>query len=483
MSKKYAISFFLFVLVIASVLVVIKVQKPTPEAVTEDTHDQKIVPLIEKQVDLAPWTRANIDWRQFEGSHLSVLADAQAGFNALYQQVPIFEALTGIKVEFDSVEQAAMRKKREVDLSAGSGIYDVFPIGVTFLGTAYYNNWFEFLDLYLTDSNLTDQEWYDFEDLSENSISLCKKEGQLCSIPFDYSAPILFYRKDLFEKYGLQVPDTYEEVAVMKKQMQKALEADGIKDVYGFASRTRIGAGMNTWTVIPCLRAYGADVLDEQWRVVLNSPQGIEALKAYNDMSNGYGNPPDSRVLHFYDIRRLFKEGKLAAAFLASHYFNEIDTPEKSVIWDKWDAALTPQGPVARETSPWAWSLSISKASKNKKAAWLFIQWATSKETADLLHDGGAPARLSTWESEHYTSMKSEGLVATMKWILTEGTISMVQSGIVEFPEVGEVISSAFSEIFYGAPVQEKLDEAALKVEDIMSKGTTSKRKNEESID
>ena len=96
--------------------------------------------------DLSPWQQANINWRQFAGSQLSVLADAQPAFMALRPYLPLFEQLTGIWVGYQNVEQDEMRQKRRLDLASGGGIYDIVPIGITSLGEAYENGWLEWLD-------------------------------------------------------------------------------------------------------------------------------------------------------------------------------------------------------------------------------------------------------------------------------------------------------------------------------------------------
>lgn len=441
----------------------------------QNTVEKDVVslPPEAKIVDLSPWQAANINWRQFEGTELSVLADAQPAFRALTPHLHLFEALTGIRVGYQTVEQHEMRDKRQLDLESRAGIYDVVPIGVTFLSQAYHNKWLTPLNSFLSNPLLTDADWYDFEDISANSISLCKKEEQLLSVPFDYSAPIYFYRTDLYTKYGIEPPDTFEDVIEAKHKLQRALDNDGVKDTWAFATRTRTGAGLNTWTVIPTIRAYGGKMYDEQWKPVFDSPQAVQAMEVYRDMVTGFGSPPDATLLHFYEIRELFKSGKLGATILASHMFSEMNTLEKSPIWDKWDAVPMPRGSEARHTSPWAWAFSINSASRNKDAAWLFIQWASSKPTAKLLTDGGGSPRLSVLESEDFKAANPPGVVHSIRWMIQEGTNSPMQTGMAEFPIVGNIASEAFSQIFHGSDVYESLHKAVLESDKAMEGGPT----------
>lgn len=422
--------------------------------------------------DISPWLNAQINWRQFSGTTLSVLANTQPAFRALEKKLPYFEKLTGIKVGFHVLPQARMRAVRRVDLAAGAGIYDVVPIGISYLGEAYRNGWLEPLQAYFDNPQLTDACWYDLADITPGSLALSSINGEMLALPFDFFAPVFFYRKDLFQRYGLAVPDTYEELLKMKIALQMALERDEKQNMYAFASRTRAGAGLNTWTVIPVIRAYGGAMMDESLRPVFNSPQAKHAVRVYRDMVTGYGSPPGAQMLNFHEIREQFKEGRLASVIAASDLFAEMDSPEESVIWDKWEAAPMPRGPRTRATSLWSWGFAVNASGQHKNAAWLFLQWASSKETAILLHHDDAPARASLWHSDVYDYLDAPGFISVSRWLLNQRDIDPIQNGIAEFPRAGEVASQAFNEIFFGAPVAATLDQAVIRVEQIMQSGS-----------
>ena len=252
-----------------------------------------------------------------------------------------------------------------------------------------------------------------------------------------------------------------------------ALEADGLHDMYAFASRTRAGAGLNTWTVIPVIRAYGGEVLDGALTPVFNSPQAINALHVYRDMVTGYGSPPGAPMLNPHEIHEQFIQGNLAAVIAASSLFTEMDSPKKSVIWDKWDVAPMPRGPEARATSLWSWGYAINAQARHKDAAWLFLQWASSKETAMLLRSIGGPARTSLLQSGVYDYLNASGFISVSRWIMDQRDVDPIQRGLPEFPEAGRVASQAFNEIFFGAPVTPTLNQAVIRVEQIMQSGSS----------
>ncbi|MCQ8877682.1 extracellular solute-binding protein [Pseudoalteromonas shioyasakiensis] len=422
------------------------------------------------ETSLSHWQQAKIDWRAHQGAHINVLADQQPAFSALKPYLPLFEELTGISVGFHALEQSKMRHRRTADLEKGLGLYDVLPMGVTFLGQAHAKGYLAPLTPYLENPTLTDLDWYKISDISRNSLALSRIDGTLLSLPFDFSAPIYFYRKDLFTEFDLAVPDTYEDLLKTKLALQHALDTSPQhKGVRAFAARTLPGAGLNTWTILPIIRAYGGQIITQDEQATSNSQAVRTAVTLYRDLVTGYGNPDNSQILHFYQIRELFKQGKLASAIIASHFYNEIDTPEESIIWDKWEAAPLPKGPYSRETSPWAWSFAINAKSANKSAAWLFIQWATSEQTATLLSTGGSPPRQQIWQKQLFNLVNKPGFNNTMLWVFEHATPSYIQSGITLFPEIGEIISHAYSQIFYGADVSNTLDSSNKKITQLLN--------------
>ncbi len=71
----------------------------------------------------------SIDWQQFKGTRLNVLATAMPVAEIYKEHISQFEALTGIKVNIELLNDGDRRKKQIVDFSSGTGEYDVGNIG------------------------------------------------------------------------------------------------------------------------------------------------------------------------------------------------------------------------------------------------------------------------------------------------------------------------------------------------------------------
>ena len=246
-----------------------------------------------------------------------------------------------------------------------------------------------------------------------------------------------------------------------------------MENTYDFKTRAMRGAGRNTWTTTACNRDYGRDVIDENYNCVLTSPEVAKAIGVYKDMITGYGSPPGSEAMGFYEMVDMFASGHLASMIAGVDHIVFINDSSKSKVADKWEAALIPRGPVARMTSPWAWSLAINSSSRVKKPAWLFMQWASSQSTMELLGTTISPSRLEVWGSEQFKALNRPGWIEAAKWSWSEGTLSIFRSGLPEFPEIGEIASVAYSDIFFGGSIEENLSEACKKINAVMSIGPT----------
>ena len=185
------------------------------------------------------------------------------------------------------------------------------------------------------------------------------------------------YRKDLYDAKGLKPADTYDELVANAKAL-----TDANARTYGLALRGFAGAGQNMYIYPSLLRGFGGG-----WGsgndVVVNSPEAVKALTWYVDTLTAYA-PPAVRNWNWPDIADAFSQGTVATYIDAHSSAAVITNPEKSKVVGKIAYARWPKGPNGkRVTSIWNWGFPINAAltDKQKKATWLFIEWAASAET------------------------------------------------------------------------------------------------------
>jgi len=79
------------------------------------------------------------------------------------------------------------------------------------------------------------------------------------------------------------------------------------------------------------------------------------------------------------------------------------EDPSKSQIVGKIGYAPFPAGPAGRRPVMEVWSAAVASKSKKKEAAYLYVQWAASKETSLKAHLKGSPSvRASVWKDPKF---------------------------------------------------------------------------------
>lgn len=371
-------------------------------------------PAVEAPVAEAPVAAVDVNWKQYEGTTLNLLLISHPFVDALKPLLPEFEAKTGMKVNLEVLAEQPGFEKLLSDLSSGTGSYDAFmtdPLHNWQYATA---GWVEPLDSYLTDPTKTNIAEYDQADFMPGIWNAGKwtlvpmegmGEGQTWAVPINFESYLLAYRPSILKEKGIAVPTTYDEYYEAAKAL--TYEKDGQK-VYGTITRFDKYWDLTYLTFGTMLQSYGAGLLDEQGNVAVCSPQSIAAtelfIKTIKDTS-----PEGAAAFTWYEALQGFASGQYAMSLDEADLFAPTyENPEESQISEDVGYALTPLGPDGKRLAgAWVWEMSINSASKNKDAAWLFLQWLTSKDVITRTNIAGNmnPVRASSWESAELMSI------------------------------------------------------------------------------
>ena len=298
-------------------------------------------------------------------------------FENLITLQPQFEALTGVKLRFEKVPPGQIRQKALLDLSSKTATYATHAADPMYYPLYVSNNWVEPLDKYLDDATLTDKAWFNHDDIIKAWRDADSIGGKPYGIPYDGEVTVQVYRKDLYDAKGLKPADTYDQLVANAKAL-----TDASTRTYGLALRGFSGAGQNMYIYPSLFRGFGGSWMQGN-SVVVNSPQAVQALQWYVDTLTAYA-PPAVRNWNWPDIADAFSQGTVATYIDAHSSAAVITNPEKSKVVGKIAYARWPKGPNGkRVTSIWNWGFPINAAltEKQKKATWLFIEWAASAET------------------------------------------------------------------------------------------------------
>ncbi|UCF91718.1 MAG: sugar ABC transporter substrate-binding protein [Desulfobacterales bacterium] len=347
---------------------------------------------------LNPAVQAGNPYEKFKGTTIVVNFPAHAHYDAAMTVIPEFTQQTGIKVEVDKLQYMRMHEKQLLEMSKPQGDYDLISY-VCMWKTEYVNKGLLTpLAPFITNAKLADPN-YDFDDLIPAYVGTTglvggKKGYQpgvsaaLYGIPFGSETSILAYRKDIFDKYGLKAPETYDDM-LQAARVIKEKESG----MYGVTSRGASGHQVgHAWLLH--LTPFGGEVFDDNWEPAFHKEPSLKAIGVLKEIVET--GPPGIPSFGFSEMMNSFLQGQAAMWLDSTAIAGMVRNPKVSKIEGKVAYTLHPKG-VVRSSETGGFGIAIPANSQNKEAAFLFMQWLTSKEQdKQIALAGGHPCRLST---------------------------------------------------------------------------------------
>ena len=334
----------------------------------------------------------------YAGETLVVNFPAHPHYDAVMRVLPVFTEQTGIRVEVDQLQYLKMRERQTLELTKNRGDYDLIAYVVFSKADYVYADQLENLAKYFMNPRLADPN-YDAADLIDGYVGnigvaggekgyLPGPTGSLFGIPFGSETSILGYRKDIFEKHGLDVPETYDELLDLACRIPELEPGMG-----GLASRAASGHHASHAFLLH-LAPLGGRIFDDAWEPIVNNEAGVEAAEALKTIVDC--GPEGSQTFGFAEAGAAFLQGNTAMFLDSTVFAGQVEDPERSKVVGKVGWAPHPMG-VRRGSQTGGFGIAIPRNAENKEAAFLLMQWLTSKEADKLVAlAGGNPSRYST---------------------------------------------------------------------------------------
>ena len=279
-----------------------------------------------------------------------------------------------IKLKWVVLEENVLRQRLTTDIATQGGQFDVLTIGMYEAALWGEKGWLEPMKDLPAD--------YALDDVFPSVREGLSAKGQLYALPFYAEASITYYRKDLFEQAGLEMPEqpTWEQMAEFAGKLHQP-----DKGQYGICLRGKAGWGENMALITTIANAYGARWFDEQWKPEFTGSEWKNALNFYVDTMKKYG-PPGASSNGFNENLALFNSGKCAMWVDASVAGSFVTDKSQSKVADSVGFTFAPTQ-VTDKGASWlySWALAIPTSSKAKDAAKTFSAWATSKAYGELV--------------------------------------------------------------------------------------------------
>jgi multiple sugar transport system substrate-binding protein len=341
----------------------------------------------------ATYADAAIDWKQFAGQTIMLAGAIHPWSNAITRLLPQFTKLTGIEVITDLQLETAFLGALPIQLARGSVTPDVFMF-LTY-GQGISAGWLEPLNAYYSDRSLTDPGWYDEGDLLKTARAFpVWSNGERYAFPITSEAVTLFINSEALAARNLPVPETFDELLATAKAVKT-------KEMSGIAMRAQAG-GNSSPAAMSFVFSYGGAMVKDN-EAAFASPEAIAAVAMYGQILSQAG-PVGVGSYEWYHVLNDFVQGRTAMAIDSSVLARDISDPAKSRVAKQASFAAFPHLD-GRAAVPFMshWQACINTKSRKKRAAFLFLLWATSKPTSlQTAAAGLATTRVSAWSSEAF---------------------------------------------------------------------------------
>jgi multiple sugar transport system substrate-binding protein len=210
-------------------------------------------------------------------------------------------------------------------------------------------------------------------------------DGTAYGVPWYVETRLLYYRTDIAEKAGItKPPTTWDELKAMAMQ-----EKGGAQ--WGISLGTK-----NYQELAPFIWSNGGDIYNGT-DFTLDSPQAVDALTFYDSFFKE-GLAPKS-VPEGFDITPAFVKGTHPMFFSGPWHIGLIKDAGGADIEGKWAVA-----PIPKKDSSTSFvggsNMVVFKDSKNKDAAWAFLQYLSDPATQVKWYQEATdlPAVQSAWD-------------------------------------------------------------------------------------
>lgn len=411
---------------------------------------------------------AHADWledaaKPLSGTEINSIFLDRPGYRAIIKLLPEFEQKTGIKVNYEIVPYENTREKEVLNFTS-QGDLTVALVDLVWIGEFAENGWLEPIESFTSDPSITDPnlKLEGFFPLLVDAFG--SWGGKTYGLPFDNYSGLLFYNSCKLKEAGFDKPPaTWAEL----RDVYGPKLTDGSKNQYAFALQSLRGETQSGDSFMRMLWPFGGSLLNKEFKSNLMSKESLDGLNFRQDLMKYM--PPGIVSFDHAEAVNALAQGQVAMITEWSAFYGTLADPATSKLGDCLAVAPEPNGPAGRLPALGGFSLAVaSQASEEqKKAAWLFIQWATSEEIAkSYVEAGGVSARKSVYEDP---AIKA-------KYKFVEPMVASWQQGVAEFrprfpawPAISEVVAEWGSKIMLGeVSVEDGSKEIGTRMEEIL---------------
>jgi len=320
---------------------------------------------------------------------------------------PEFTKQFGGKLTATAIPYDQLTSKQILDVSGGAGKFDVFDYFYFGLGSLVSAG--AVVDLTSWIAKQSDIDTSDF--LPSIYDPYTRIDGKRYGLPFDGDTHVLFVNTEIFERYKVELPQTWDEYDAATEKITK----DSKGASYGAVIEGQQVPMILGCTFINRLAGFGGTLVDADGRPTLDTPEAKSALQGLIDVSP-YALPTPLQV-GFDAANTAFLDGRGAMIDTWTDMALRAETPSVSKIVGKVAVLELPVGgsnSTHRTALDAGFGLAVSAGSKQQDVSAAFVKWATSAANnlalASTEGTGIDPCRTSTLEAAGYAKALPVGV-------------------------------------------------------------------------
>jgi multiple sugar transport system substrate-binding protein len=418
--------------------------------------------------------------KKYSGKTITIVWEAGLqSLDPLNFSGPMWEKLTGIKVKVIEVPTEEMFTKIMQEYRAGTGAYDALNVIPAWMPDLVLAGALEQLDPFVDKYGYRDELKDIAPTYRDNQMMV---NGKIYGFPDDGDVFLMYYRKDLFQdaknqaefkdkhKYDLAPPKTWKQFSEIGQFFTDKYKKDGI---YGAAFFRQ--APYAQFMFQERFRNEGGKFFDgATMKATVNSDVGVRVLTEMRNENKFM--PPGVETFGFVENLATFLDGKSVMTISWPPYGRwaaGYGTDEKALQWvpkskiaGKVGYALPPGGHPELAAG---FALSVASTSKNKEAAYLFIQWLNSKEIStqrvQLPYTLRDPFRVNHYTDPTYLSRwpDAKDYLAALKAASETGLLDL---SVLQTDKYEDALRKGISRLWAGEDPKKILDDVAKQWDD-----------------
>ncbi|PGV53407.1 ABC transporter substrate-binding protein [Bacillus sp. AFS037270] len=252
-------------------------------------------------------------------------------------------------------------------LQSGQSDIDVFTGDVVWVPEFAAAGWTEPMDQYVNKD-----EYY------PGVIDALTYNGKLSAMPWYVDGGMLYYRKDLLEKYNKPVPKTWDEMLATAKEIQSKENNPKLQQFVWQGKQAEV----LVCDFVEFLGSAGGSILNTQGKSNADSPEFLKTLKFMKKLTDDKISPKSVLTFDEEPSRTVFTDGNAIFHRNWSYVWSVAQDPKQSKVVDKVGVAPLPSFDGNNSSSTMGgYQFMVAKNSKKKDAAIKFAQFLSSKES------------------------------------------------------------------------------------------------------